>query len=135
MTERLNDAARSRQVDSIGDDFNNATLRIYTGAQPAAGAAASGTLLVTITLPADAMAAAAAGVAAKSGTWSGVASFGGGVPLTAGWFRVESSAGSRWYDGAVTATGAGGEIELTSTSITSGQTVSIATFNITQPAE
>lgn len=131
MAERLNDAARNRQVDSIGDDFNNATLKIYTGSQPAAGGAASGTLLVTITLPADAMAAAAAGVAAKSGTWSGTAVATG----TAGWFRVESSAGSRWYDGAVTATGAGGEIELTSTSITSGQTVSIATFSITQPAE
>jgi hypothetical protein len=131
MAERLNDAARNRQVDSVGDDFNNATLKMYTGAQPAAGAAASGTLLVTITLPADAMAAAAAGVAVKSGTWSGTAVATG----TAGWFRVESSSGSRWYDGAITATGAGGDIELTSTSITSGQTVSVATFSITQPAE
>ena len=130
MAERLNDAARNRQADSIGDDFNNGTLKIYTGAQPAAGAAASGTLLVTITLPADAMAAAASGVAAKSGTWSAVASDTG----TAGWFRIESSAGSRWYDGAVTATGGGGEIELTSTSITSGQTVTITSFSVTQPA-
>jgi hypothetical protein len=70
-------------------------------------------------------------VAVKSGTWSGTAVATG----TAGWFRVESSSGSRWYDGAITATGAGGDIELTSTSITSGQTVSVATFSITQPAE
>lgn len=130
MAERLNDAARNRQVDSIGDDFNNATLKIYTGTQPAAGAGATGTLLVTITLPADAMAASSAGVASKSGTWSGVA----GNTGTAGWFRIESSAGSRWYDGAITATGGGGEIELTSTSITSGQTVSITSFTVTQPA-
>jgi hypothetical protein len=130
MAERLNDAARNRQVDSVGDDFNNATLKIYTGTQPAAGAAATGTLLVTITLPADAMGAASAGVAAKSGTWSGTA----GATGTAGWFRIESSAGSRWYDGAVTATGGGGEIELTSTSITSGQTVTITSFSVTQPA-
>lgn len=131
MTERLNDAARDRQVNSIGDDFNNATLKMYTGAQPAAGGAASGTLLVTMTLPADAMAAASGGTAAKIGTWAGTAVATG----TAAWFRVESAAGVRWYDGAVTATGAGGEIELTSTSITTGQTVSIATFSITQPAE
>jgi hypothetical protein len=130
MAERLNDAARNRQVDSVGDDFNNATLKIYTGTQPAAGAAATGTLLVTITLPADAMGAASAGVAAKSGTWSGTV----GATGTAGWFRIESSAGSRWYDGAVTATGGGGEIELTSTSITSGQTVTITSFSVTQPA-
>lgn len=130
MAERLNDAARNRQADSIGDDFNNATLKIYTGSQPAAGAAATGTELVSITLPADAMAAASGGVAAKSGTWSGVA----GNTGTAGWFRIESSAGSRWYDGAVTATGGGGEIELSSTSITSGQTVTITSFTVTQPA-
>lgn len=130
MAERLNDAARNRQADSIGDDFNNATLKIYTGTQPAAGAAATGTLLVTITLPADAMAAAATGVAAKSGTWSGTAVATG----TAGWFRIESSAGARWYDGAVTATAGGGEIELISTSITSGQTVTISSFSVTQPA-
>lgn len=130
MAERLNDAARNRQADSIGDDFNNATLKIYTGSQPAAGAAATGTLLVTITLPADAMGAAASGVASKSGTWSGTA----GDTGTAGWFRIESSAGSRWYDGAVTATGGGGEVELTSTSIVSGQTVTITSFSVTQPA-
>lgn len=130
MAERLNDAARNRQADSIGDDFNNATLKIYTGTQPAAGAAATGTLLVTITLPADAMAAAASGVAAKSGTWSGTAVATG----TAGWFRIESSAGARWYDGAVTVTAGGGEIELISTSITSGQTVTISSFSVTQPA-
>lgn len=130
MAERLNDAARNRQADSIGDDFNNATLKIYTGTQPAAGAAATGTLLVTITLPADAMGASSAGVAAKAGTWSGVA----GNTGTAGWFRIESSAGSRWYDGEVTATSGGGEIELTSTSITSGQTVTVTSFTVTQPA-
>lgn len=130
MAERLNDAARNRQADSVGDDFNNASLKIYTGTQPAAGAAATGTLLVTITLPADAMAVASGGVASKSGTWSGVA----GATGDAGWFRIESSSGSRWYDGAVTATGGGGEIELTSISITSGQTVTITSFSVTQPA-
>jgi hypothetical protein len=130
MAERLNDAARNRQADSIGDDFNNATLKIYTGTQPAAGGVATGTLLVTITLPADAMGASSSGVASKAGTWSAVA----GNTGTAGWFRIESSAGSRWYDGEVTATGGGGEIELTSTSIVSGQTVTITSFTVTQPA-
>lgn len=130
MAERLNDAARNRQADSVGDDFNNGTLKMYTGTQPAAGAAATGTLLVTITLPADAMAAAASGVASKSGTWSATAVATG----DAGWFRIESSAGSRWYDGAVTVTAGGGEIELASISITSGQTVAITSFSVTQPA-
>src|SRR6185503_5628773 len=109
MAERISTTARNRQADSVGDDFNSGTLKIYTGSQPASGDdAASGTLLVTINLPADAMAAAASGVAAKSGTWSGVAVADG----TAGWFRVVNSGATRNYDGAVTATAGGGEIEL-----------------------
>lgn len=131
MAERLNDAARNRIADSVGDDFNNATLKIYTGTQPAAGGAATGTLLVTITLPADAMGAAASGVASKSGTWTGTP----GNTGTAEWFRIESSAGSRWYDGAVTATGGGGDLELASTTINSGVPVTISSFTITQPAQ
>jgi hypothetical protein len=131
MAERINTAARNRQVDSIGDDFNSGTLKIYTGTQPATGNdAASGTLLVTVNLPADAMAAAASGVAAKLGTWSGVAVADG----TAGWFRIANSAATRNYDGEVTATGGGGEIELDDISIVIGQTVLIAVFTINQPA-
>lgn len=131
MAERISTAAQNRQADSVGDDFNSGTLKIYTGSQPAsADDAASGTLLVTINLPADAMAAAASGVAAKTGTWSGVAVADG----DAGWFRIANSADTRNYDGAITATGGGGDIELDDVSILTGQTVLIGTFTITQPA-
>jgi hypothetical protein len=130
MSEKLNTAMRNRQADSLGDDFNSGTCKLYTGAQPGSGDdAASGTLLVTINLPADAFAAAASGAAAKSGTWSGVA----GNTGTAGWFRLANAAGTRSIDGAVTATGGGGEIELDSTAITASQTVTINSFSITQP--
>lgn len=131
MAERMNTAAQNRQVDSIGDDLNSGTLKIYTGSQPASGNdAASGTLLVTINLPADAMAAAASGIAAKSGTWSGVAVTDG----TAGWFRIANSGATRNYDGSVTAVAGGGDIELDDVSILTGQTVLISTFTVTQPA-
>lgn len=131
MAERISTTARNRQADSMGDDLNSGTLKIYTGAQPASGDdAPSGTLLVTINLPADAMAAAASGVAAKSGTWSGVAVADG----DAGWFRLANSGATRNYDGAITATGGGGDIELDDVSILTGQTVVISAFTITQPA-
>lgn len=131
MAERINTAVRNRQADSVGDDFNSGTCKIYTGSQPASGNdAPSGTLLVTINLPADAMAAAVTGVAAKSGTWSGVAVADG----TAGWFRIANSGATRNYDGEVTATAGGGEIELDDISIVTGQTVIINTFTVTQPA-
>lgn len=131
MAERLNDAARNRQADHVGDDFNSGTLKIYTGSQPAAGGSATGTLLSTINLPADAMAAASAGVAAKQGTWSDSSAAATG---TAGWFRIESSAGTRWYDGAVGGSGSGAELELASTSITATQVVTVTAFTVTQPA-
>lgn len=131
MAERINTAARNRQVDSIGDDLNSGTFKMYTGAQPASGNdAASGTLLVTINLPADAMAAAVDGTAAKLGTWSGVAVTGG----DAGWFRITNAAATRNYDGAVTATGGGGEVEFPTVTVIGGQTVIVGAFTITQPA-
>lgn len=131
MAEKISTTARNRQADSIGDDLNSGTLKIYTGSQPAnADDAPTGTLLVTINLPADSFAAAANGIAAKSGTWSGVAVADG----NAGWFRKANAAATRNYDGAITVTGGGGEIELDDIGIVTGQTVLINTYSITQPA-
>lgn len=60
-------------------------LRIYTGAAPAnTAAAATGTLLVDIALPADWAANAAAGSKALAGTWQGTAAAAG----TAGYYRI-----------------------------------------------
>lgn len=131
MAEQLNIAVRNRQADSLGDALNSGTLKIYTGTPPAnADAAATGTLLVTITLPADAFAAASGGEAAKAGTWSGTA----GVTGTAGWFRLANSGATLIMDGTVTATGGGGDLELSTVSIVSTNTVTVSTFKIIQPA-
>ena len=130
MAEKLNTAMRNRQADSMASDFNGGKLRVYTGSQPASGDdAPTGTLLGEITLPSPAFSAAASGAAAKTGTWSGTAIATG----TAGWFRMLNSALTRSKDGAVTATGGGGEIELVSTSITNGQPIEVNTYSINQP--
>jgi hypothetical protein len=72
------------------------------------------------------MAAAASGAKAKSGTWSATASATG----TAAHFRLYDSGGSTCkIQGTV---GAGsGDLSLDNTSITSGQTVTISTFTLT----
>src|SRR5688500_2451873 len=71
MATRFNTAVQNRLADSLGTAFDSGSLKSYTGSQPAsANDAASGTLLATITLPADSFAGAASGVASKSGTWS-----------------------------------------------------------------
>jgi hypothetical protein len=129
MAESINDAARNRQADSVGDDFNLATMSIGSGAAPAVSAALTG-VLASGTLPADAMAAAASGTAAKSGTWSLTISGAG----NASYFRIVSAAGDRRYQGSITATGGGGDLEMATVAIPAAGTVTIDSFSVTQPA-
>jgi hypothetical protein len=132
MTVRLNTALRNQLADSMGDTFNSGLLEIRTGAQPAsAGDTATGTLLASIPLPADAFSAASTGVASKSGTWSVAASATG----TAGWARFRNTGDTLHMDGAVTATGGGGDLTIDNVSIVATGTVTVTSFTITQPAQ
>ena len=67
MAVQLSIAARNARLDAIETTIGaSAVLKIRTGAQPATCATAdSGTVLATINLPADWMAAASAGSKAK----------------------------------------------------------------------
>lgn len=106
-------------------------LRIYTGTVPAnCAAAATGTLLVDIALPADWSAAASGGTKALAGTWQVAASAAG----TAGYYRIVDNATTTCHEqGTVTATGGGGDLTLDNTSIASGQTVTITSKTLTAP--
>lgn len=130
MALQLSVAVRNARLDAIETTISTAPLlRILSGAPPADCATAqSGTLGVEMTLPSDWMAAASSGSKAKSGTWSNTAV----AAITAGYFRVTNSAGSTAHiQGTVTATGGGGDMTLDNTSIASGQSVTINTFQLT----
>lgn len=130
MAIKLSVGVRNARLDSIETTISTGPLlRIYTGAAPAATTdAASGSLLATITLPSDWLAAASGGAKAKAGSWT-VAASGTG---TAGYFRVLETSGTTTHiQGTVTATGGGGDMTLDNTSIASGQTVTVATFTLT----
>lgn len=102
------------------------TLTLYLGAVPANCAAAdTGTPLVTMTLPADWMANAAAGAKAMAGSWSGTAS--GGSAATPTHFRIKAGATCHLQG---TAGIGSGECQVNGT-ITSGQSVSVSSFSIT----
>ncbi len=105
-------------------------LKIRSGAVPSNIADAdSGTVLATLSLPSDWMAAAGSGSKAKTGTWNDTSADNAG---TAGHFRVYASDGTTQHiQGTVTATGGGGDMTLDNTSITAGQTVTISTFTLT----
>lgn len=124
-------AVRNAKLDAIESTIGAAPiLRIRTGAAPANCAAAdSGTVLVEMTLPADWMAAAAAGVKAKAGVWSGV----GAADGVAAHYRIYDPTDTDCHEqGTVGATGSGEDIELDNTNIATGQTVTISTFSKTE---
>lgn len=131
MAVQLSVAVRNARLDAIETSIGtSAVLKIRTGAQPASCATAdSGTVLATLNLPSDWMAAASSGSKAKSGTWEDLSADNTG---TAAHFRVYASDGTTCgIQGSITATGGGGDMTLDNTSIASGQTVTITSFTLT----
>ncbi len=131
MAVQLSVAVRNARLDSIETTIGtSAVLKIRSGAQPASCATAdSGTVLATLNLPTDWMAAASSGSKAILGTWQDLSADATG---TAGHFRIYDSGGTVCgIQGSITATGGGGDMTLDNTSIASGQTVTITTFTLT----
>lgn len=131
MAIQLSTTVRNARLDTIESTIGtSAILRIRSGSVPANCAAAdAGTVLATLNLPSDWMAAASSGSKALSGTWQDTSADATG---TAAHFRVYDSGGSTCHiQGTVTATGGGGDMTLDNTSITSGQSVTITSFTLT----
>ncbi len=131
MALQLSVVARNARLDALETAVGaSAVLKIRTGAQPADCAAAdSGTVLATLSLPADWMAAAAAGSKAKSGTWEDASADAGG---TAAHFRLYASDGTTCHlQGTVTATGGGGDMTLDNVVLSLGQQFTITGFTLT----
>lgn len=130
MVYQLSTAVRDAKANAFETTVGTSpTLEIRTGAQPANCAAAdSGTLLATIALPSDWLAAASAGVKALAGLWTGTAAATG----TAQHFRLKASGGTVHAQGSVTATGGGGDVTLTSVAVSFvGQQVTVTSFTHT----
>lgn len=131
MTVQHSTAVRNAKLDAIETTIGTApVLRIRTGAQPANCAAArTGTVLATITLPSDWMAAASGGTKAKSGTWQDTSADATG---TAAHYEIMDSGVSTCHEqGSVTVTGGGGDLTLDSVSVTSGQQITITSYQLT----
>jgi hypothetical protein len=121
---------RNAQLDALETTVGTAPLlRIYSGSAPAnCAAAASGTLLAELTLPADWMAAASSGSKMLSGTWQDTSANATG---TAGHWRLYDSGGSSCHaQGSITATGDGGDLTFDNTSITVAGQITITNFVI-----
>lgn len=135
MAIRIVSTVRSSMMDVIESALDAgsgaATLEIRTGSQPAnADTAASGTLLVTLTLndPAGTQSGGVITIDVTPAISATAVATG-----TAGWGRLMDSTGATVLDGSVATSGA--DFNIDSTSITSGQTVTlVATSTLTLPA-
>lgn len=144
LTLRLSPGQATQMGDaywkSVGISIDGFILEIRSGAQPAtADLAPTGTVLASMTLPTPAMSSAVnpGATSAKAGTWQDASADATG---TAGWFRIRASGDAlttnntdRRIDGACTATGGGGELELQNLSIAVAQQITVNTVQYTQP--
>jgi len=131
MAIQLSAAVRNARLDAIETAIGvSAILKIRTGSVPAnVAASATGTVLATLNLPSDWMAAASSGSKALSGSWTDSSADASG---TAAHFEITATDGTtRHMQGTVTVTGGGGDMTVDSTSFTSGQAFTITSFTLT----
>lgn len=110
------------------DIGSGSIIEIRSGAKPATPeTAASGTLLVSITVTGSFSSTGGVLTAADPASASPTASG------TAGHFRLKKSGGTAVLDGTVTATGGGGDLTLGSVSINTGVPVDLGVPTLTVP--
>lgn len=132
MALKYSVTVRNARLDAIETTIGtSAILKIRTGAPPANCAAAdSGTVLSTVNLPSDWMAAAASGEKLKSGTWEDTSADATG---TAAHFRIYDSGGSTCHiQGTVTSVATGtGDMLVDNDAFAAGQNFTVLSFKIT----
>jgi hypothetical protein len=127
MALGYNETLRNNQLDEItGLAGTSALLRIYDGSRPATGGTAT-TLLAELTCNATAFAPAATSGALTLNAITADSS--ANATGTATWFRIVSSGATHIMDGDVGTSGS--DLNLNSTSITAGGSVSVTSFVIT----
>lgn len=135
-TLQLSVSARNALLDAIETLIGGtAVLELRTGALPAnCAAASSGNLLSRDALPADWLAAAAAGAKAKNGTWT-LTGLAGITTSNIGYFRIyeASSPDVCHIQGDVTVTGGGGAMTVDNLSLAAAQVVTVTGFTLTAP--
>jgi hypothetical protein len=129
MAIQLSESVRNARLDAIETAIGaSAVLKIRTGAAPANCAAAdTGTVLATLSLPADYMAAAASGSKAKSGTWEDASADDTG---TAAHFRLYATDGTTCHLQGTVGVGTG-DLQVDNDSFAAGQAFTITAFSLT----
>lgn len=129
MAVQFSTDVRNARLDAIESNIGaSPVLKLRTGAPPANCAAAdSGTVVATMNLPSDWMAAAASGTKAKTGTWEDLTADAAG---TVGHFRIYDSGGSVCDIQGTCGTGSG-DMQLDNAVVEAGQKVTVTSFQLT----
>lgn len=133
MPVKINDALANKMLDCA---FNGAAginaldsgvAEFRTGAQPAdANSAATGTIVSTVNLPADAVAAAAARAVAKAGAWEDTSADNAG---TMGWVRFRDAGDTYRIDADISVTGGGGSVTVDNPALNAGQDFTVTAMS------
>ena len=132
MAVQMSVALRNARADQTEATIGaSAVLKFRTGTAPATCAAAdSGTVLASLSLPADWLTAASAGAVSQSGTWADLSADASG---TVAHFRIYASDGTTCgMQGTVTATGGGGDMEVSAVAFVAGGSVTVTSFVLTE---
>ena len=131
MATTISAASRNAAVNAIVDQLDGAAsvVKIYAGAIDDPDVAATQTLLATLTCATPAFGAASDDGTTSTATAGAIADETNAVAGTAAWFRAETSGGACVCQGTV---GVGsGDLQLNTTSISTGGTVSVTAWTFT----
>lgn len=119
-------------VDNFTANLNSGFIAIYTGSQPALNGSVTGTLLATLSFSATAFGASVASSGTVTATANTITSATAVATGTAGYFVLLKSDGTTIVASGTVST-SGADLNLNSTSISSGANVAITSFTISEP--
>lgn len=131
MTIQLSASVRNAMLDAIETAIGtSAVIKLRTGAQPAdTSQADSGTVVATISLASDWMAAASSG--SKSFSSTPLEDSSADNSGTLAHYRVYASDGTTCHmQGTITATGGGGDMTVDNTVVVAGQDIKITSWSV-----
>lgn len=132
MTVQLSTTTRDAQLSAWNADTgSSAKILIYSGAMPGNCAdSATGDLLVTFSLIASWLGTPSSGVVDLSNLPLSAVVLASGI---AGYFRITHNDGVTCsMQGTITADGDGGDMTLDNTSLSSGNTINLLSFSVTE---
>jgi hypothetical protein len=120
-------ACMTAKINALDANASPGYIEFYSGTRPATGAAIGAAVQLGTCTLSKPSASVASAVATFNAVTNGTGTAGAGVGTAATWCRFKDGAGTFVTDGSVSATGGGGDIQMNSVIVATGQTISVNT--------